>query len=184
MIHFGQLEKDYREYNTEWLELVKDAKSIKFWNGEGALLKLINTWKIEDWIQNLLSTFPYYKSVEHTDPNWDYYYPELEKDNGPDLKVKTNSSEYYIEVKHVYGTEDFYKTYKGYSTYYKEGKLTIKYIDDYRFKGYNTAFVAIVGVIDDELHVMMVNTYTGYSISLGSFPNNLNLVPIEQNKHR
>ena len=93
MISFEELEYYYnnnKEKFNEWVN--KSTFELDYYTKEGQLLILINTYKIENYIVDLLNE--HFKDANikfsHYDEFFRYYYPELKHSNGPDIKVITD----------------------------------------------------------------------------------------------
>lgn len=186
MIHLSQINKDAQEFNDEYKYLVKTAKPLIYYNNEGTILYLLNTWKLEDYIVKDLQ----YKNkdciIEHVDKYWDYYYPEVNSiDNGPDIKM----GNFYIEVKSFYDVNKFNRTKNFYSHAYKYGLQSAKnkygqnmYVKDYRDKGYDTKLMCFILISKDHtvLTIDYMNTADGNIIASNKINSNLELWVIDE----
>lgn len=186
MIHFKRIDEDAEAFNDEYKEIVKNAKPLIYYNSEGTILYLLNTWKLEDYIVTDLQNKNTNCIINHTDKYWDYYYPEVSSiDNGPDIKFDN----FYIEVKSFYDENKFNNTKKFYAHTYKYGLDSAKalygnklYVKDYMNKGYNTKLVCFILISKDyrTLTIDYMSTDDGAIIKENIVNNNLTLWKIDE----
>lgn len=175
MISFEELEYYYnnnKEKFDEWVN--KSTFELDYYTKEGQLLILINTYKIENYIVNLLNEHFKDSNIKfsHYDEFFRYYYPELKHSNGPDIKVITDKERYFIEVKTFISDRSFKKTISFYSVAYKYGIEFAKKtygehmnVCDYRYK-YDTRYMVFVLHKQNNIVCVFMNTSTGDIVAI------------------